>query len=309
MATACSIETAGLSRRFGAVVALDDLGLQVERGIVFGFLGPNGAGKTTTIKLLLGMLQPSQGEARVLGVQLPAQVAKLRPRVGVLLEHSGTYGRLSVSENLDFFAGIYRLPREPARRRGLELAERLGLSGLLSRKAEQLSTGERRKLGLVRALLHSPELLFLDEPTAGLDAPSAAALRKDLAELVSQSGLTVFLTTHHLEDAERLCQQVAVIRRGRLIATGTPSQLAARFREPLVSLRADQPELALELARAQPGVVSAEQLGDSLQVRYAEAPDSAALNRALVLAGVAVHELRVDSGEFERAFLELVKED
>jgi ABC-2 type transport system ATP-binding protein len=304
-----AIETRGLTRDFGAFRALDDLNLAVPRGIVFGFLGPNGAGKTTTIRILLGLLRPTRGEVWTLGCRLPQEVSRLRPRVGVLLESSGVYARLSVKANLEFFGALYGLPPQEVRARARELLEVLGLSELSSRLGSQLSTGERRKLGIARALLHRPELLFLDEPTAGLDAPSTVALHESLQRLVRQEGITVFLTTHHLEEAERLCSRVAVLRRGRLLAEGSPQELAARFQKPLVVVRGQGFERLIEQIRGLPGVVSVEQAPGELRVLYQDRVESAALNRFLVTSGAEVEELVKDRGEFEQAFLELVREE
>ncbi len=303
-----AIETHHLSRSFGAQEVVSALDLKVPRGVVYGFLGPNGAGKTTTIKMLLGLLKPSRGDIRVLGRTIPLEVREVRKKTGVLLEASGTYDQLSVLDNLRFFAEVYGLPREEVRGRADHLLAQLELSELSNRRVGGLSTGERRKLGIARALLHKPELIFLDEPTAGLDAPSTAALRENLRSLVRQDGLTVFLTTHHLEDAERLCDQVAIIREGRMMAEGSPSVLASRARQPLVTIRGRELEGALEVAAGFPGVKGVRMVEGELLISYQGELDLAELNRRLVLAGIGVEEVVRDQGEFERAFLELVGE-
>lgn len=303
-----AIETHGLSRSFGAQEVVSALDLKVPRGVVYGFLGPNGAGKTTTIKMLLGLLKPSRGDIRVLGRTIPLEVREVRKKTGVLLEASGTYDQLSVLDNLRFFAEVYGLPREETRGRADHLLAQLELSGLSNRRVGGLSTGERRKLGIARALLHNPELVFLDEPTAGLDAPSTAALRENLRSLVRQDGLTVFLTTHHLEDAERLCDHVAIIREGRMMAEGSPNELASRVRQPLVTVRGRKLEGALEVSAGFPGVKEVRMVEGELRIGYQGELDLAELNRRLVLAGVGIEEVVRDQGEFERAFLELVGE-
>ena len=192
----------------------------MPRGIVFGFLGPNGSGKTTTIRLLLGLLEPTAGQARVLGFDLRTQADEIRARTGALLEHSGLYERLSAEDNLEFYGRVCRLPANVRRKRCEEL---LGNLGLWDRRKEPVGTwsrGMKQKLAIARTLLHRPTLIFLDEPTAGLDPVAAAALHDDLTALVAQEGVTVFLTTHNLAEAEKLCQQVGVINQGRLIASG-----------------------------------------------------------------------------------------
>lgn len=203
-----------LSRFFGAVKALDDLSLEVPAGIVFGFLGPNGAGKTTTIHLLLGLLEPTTGWASVLGFDSRTQAEAIRARSGALLEFAGLYERMSAQDNLDLYGRIYHMPASARQARIKELLTHLDL---WERRRDQVGTwsrGMKQKLAVARALFHHPPLVFLDEPTAGFDPMAAAALRDDLASLVAREEVTVFLNTHNLTEAEKLCAQVAVIRQG-----------------------------------------------------------------------------------------------
>lgn len=217
-----------LSRSFGAVTALDDLSLEVPAGIVFGFLGPNGAGKTTTIHLLLGLLAPTQGQAQVLGFDTRTQADAIRARSGTLLEFPGLYERMSAEENLDLFGRISRMSAPARQARIKELLTHLDLWERRRDLVGTWSRGMKQQLAVARALLPHPPLVFLDEPTAGFDPIAAAALRKDLASLVAHAGVTVFLTTHHLAEVEKLCAQVAVIRQGHLLAVGAPEELRAR---------------------------------------------------------------------------------
>jgi ABC-2 type transport system ATP-binding protein len=205
-----------LTRDFSAMRAVDNLSLQVPVGIVFGFLGPNGAGKTTTIRLLLGLLEPTAGRAEVLGFDVRTQAGRIRERVGTLLEDDGLYERLTAYDNLDFFGEINRMSTRTRRNRIRQLLGHLDLWDQRSAPVSEFSRGMKRKLALARALLHRPSLLFLDEPTSGLDALSAVALRGDLAALARQEGVTVFLTTHNMAEAEKICDQVGVIHNGRL---------------------------------------------------------------------------------------------
>ena len=214
-----------LTRDFPAVRAVDDLTFEVPAGVVFGFLGPNGSGKTTTIRLLLGLLEPTAGRAEVLGYDVRDAAGEIRERTGALLEHSGLYERLTAWDNLEFFGRIWRIPPEVRADRIRELLDHVGLWERRKEAVGGWSRGMKQKLAVARALLHRPQLIFLDEPTAGLDPLAAAALRKDLAGLAASEGVTVFLTTHNLSEAEKLCSLVAVIRDGRLLALGAPGEL------------------------------------------------------------------------------------
>jgi ABC-2 type transport system ATP-binding protein len=206
--------------------------LEVPAGIVFEFLGPNGAGKTTTIHLLLGLLEPTAGQARVLGFDTRTQADAIRAHSGALLEFAGLYERMSAQDNLDLYGRIYRMPESARRARIKELLTHLDL---WERRQDQVSTwsrGMKQKLAVARALFHHPPLVFLDEPTAGFDPLAAAALHNDLVSLVAREGVTVFLTTHNLTEAEKLCAQVGVIRQGKLVTVGAPDELRARTGGP-----------------------------------------------------------------------------
>jgi ABC-2 type transport system ATP-binding protein len=222
------IRTENLTRDFGPVRAVDDLSLETPAGIVFGFLGPNGSGKTTTIRLLLGLLDPSRGRAEVLGFDMQTQANDIRERCGALLEHAGLYERLSAEDNLELYGRIWHLPAADRKARTKELLTHLGLWERRREKVVGWSRGMRQKLAVARSLLHRPSLIFLDEPTAGLDPMAAAALRDDLLSLAGLEGVTIFLTTHNLTEAEKLCAMVGVIRAGRLVAVGHPDQLRAK---------------------------------------------------------------------------------
>src|SRR5438067_12940953 len=213
-----AIRTDALSRSFGNVRAVDALTIEVPRGVVFGFLGPNGSGKTTTIRLLWGLLAPDSGSARVLGLDPRSQGSELRAKCSALLEFPGLYERMSAEDNLEFAARVARLPAAERRARIRDGLERVGLWERRGELAGTWSRGMKQKLAVARALLARPELVFLDEPTAGLDPVAAAQLRDDLDKLARAEGLTVFLTTHNLAEAEHLCARVAVIRDGKLLA-------------------------------------------------------------------------------------------
>jgi ABC-2 type transport system ATP-binding protein len=197
----------------------------VPAGIVFGFLGPNGAGKTTTIHLLLGLLEPTQGRANVLGFDTRTHSEEIRTRIGALLEFSGLYERMSAEDNLDFYGRVYHMSSADRRARIKELLTHIDLWDRRKDQVGNWSRGMKQKLAVARALLHHPPLIFLDEPTAGFDPVAAATLHNDLASLVAHEGVTVFLNTHNLTEAEKLCAQVGVIRQGRLLTVGNPDEL------------------------------------------------------------------------------------
>jgi ABC-2 type transport system ATP-binding protein len=306
-----AITTAHLTRRFGSLLALDDLTLNIPRGAVFGFLGPNGSGKTTTIRLLLGLIRPTAGEAIVLGHDVRTAAPEVRSRTGVLLEHTGLYERLSAEANLDFYARIARFSEVDRRARVREMLTQIGLWDRRAEPIRDWSRGMKQRLAVARALIHRPELVFLDEPTAGLDPLVAAKLRDDLIDMVRRDGTTVFLTTHNLTEAERLCQQVGVIRSGRLLAAGRPDELVQRARQlPLVSFigRGLDDGIAAML-RKRPEVQAVSRLDESLRVELGEGADVSRLVAAVVNAGADVEEVRKVTATLEDLFVDLVDDD
>jgi len=308
--TEWAIRLRNLSRDFGTIRAVDSLSLEVPAGTIFGFLGPNGAGKTTTIRLLLGLLEPTSGQAQVLGYDTPSEAQEIRARTGALLEHPGIYEHLSAQDNLEFYARVYRLPRAERETRIQELLEQMGLWERRKDRAGTWSKGMQQKLALARALLHRPPLVLLDEPTAGLDVPSAAAVRNDLAELAQREGTTVFLTTHNMAEAEKLCNLVAVIRRGRLVAVGQPDELRARAGGPRVEIVGRGfDEDALAPLRARPEVASVRVHSGHLLVDLRQEADTAPLVSMLVSAGAQVEEVRRGKASLEDVFLTLVQEE
>jgi ABC-2 type transport system ATP-binding protein len=242
-----AVEVAGLVKRYGATTAADRVSLTVQRGSVTAVLGPNGAGKTTTLETCEGYRRPDAGRVRVLGLDPVSEGAELRPRIGVMLQDGGGYPGARPLEMLRLVAAFYADPIDPR-----ILVERLGLGPALRTTYRRLSGGQRRRLDLALAIVGRPELVFLDEPTAGLD-PQARRATWDLVKELRDSGVTVVLTTHHMDEAERLSDWVAIMHRGRVVAEGTPDELTAgdaedvvRFRGPagldLTTLRAALPE-------------------------------------------------------------------
>jgi len=223
-----AIDVRGLSFRYGKGFAVQDLTLQVQRGEVFGYLGHNGAGKTTTVRILNGLLPILAGEAQVLGLPAATASAQIRARTGVLTETPSLDDRLTVQETLEYFGELYGVPRPELPGRIRSLLETLELGARAGERAGRLSKGLRQRLALARALLHAPDLLFLDEPTSGLD-PVAAHQVHELVRTQRREGRTVFLCTHNLVEAQRLCDRLAVLDHGRILAAGTPAELAQRL--------------------------------------------------------------------------------
>jgi ABC-2 type transport system ATP-binding protein len=309
-----AIRIDGLTRDFasdaGPVRAVDSLSLEVPAGIVFGFLGPNGAGKTTTLRLLLGLLEPTKGRAEVLGFDTVGQADQVRTGCGALLEHTGVYEQMSAEDNLEFYGRIWRLPRAERQARIKELLTHIGLWERRKDPVGKWSRGMKQKLALARTLLHRPALIFLDEPTAGLDVQSAVEVRNDLAALAAREGVTVFLTTHNMTEAEKLCSQVAVIRDGGLVALGHPDELRARAGGPRVEVFGRGfTEGALSLLRARPEVASAEARNGQLSIDLLQEAATAPLVSLLVNAGAEVEEVRRGKASLEEVFLTLMGEE
>ena len=308
--TELAIRTADLSRDFGKVKAVDDITLAVPRGIIFGFLGPNGAGKTTTIRLLLGLLEPTGGRAEVLGYDVASQADEVRLRTGALLEHNGLYERLSAVDNLEFYGRVWHLPVGERRARIEELLKHMGLWDRRDELVGKWSRGMKQKLAVARALLHRPTLVFLDEPTAGLDPIAAAALRDDIARLVEREGATVFLTTHNLSEAERLCGQVGVIREGKLVTVGSPDELRGRAGGPRAEIVGSGfGEQLLAQLRARPEVQLAEVRNGRLSLDLRGEQELAPLVAFLVSNGAQVEEVHKGRASLEEAFLTMMEEE
>ncbi len=224
------LETRGLTRDYGAFRAVDHLDLRVERGELFGFLGPNGAGKTTTVKMMVGLLRPTEGTVLVDGLDVRSETGRVKARVGYVAEEPQLYEKLTCREFLTFCGELYGVPVREARRRGDEWLDFMALAEQADKLIENLSHGLRQRVALGAALIHRPPVLFLDEPTVGLDPRSARQVKDYLRELC-RGGTTVFLTTHILEIAERICDRVGILDRGRLRALGTLDTLRGEARD------------------------------------------------------------------------------
>ena len=305
-----AIQTDQLTRSFGALKAVDRLTLEIPRGTVFGFLGPNGSGKTTTIRLLLGLLDADQGSAQILGFDTKKQSDEVRVRCGALLEYHGLYERLSAVENLDYYGRIWHMSKADREKRIRELLEPLDLFDRRTEPIGRWSRGMKQKLAVARTLMHHPELIFLDEPTAGLDPVASASLREDLAALASQEGVTIFLTTHNLAEAEKLCTQVGVINRGQLLAVGSPSDLRSKTSAPRLYVTGQGiTTQVIEDMKNNMLVKRIQQQNGKLVVDLIDLNRSHELVTQLVRAGVQIDEVRKEKADLEEVFLQLVEEE
>jgi ABC-2 type transport system ATP-binding protein len=305
-----AIRIQNLTRDFGKVRAVDGLSLEVPSGMIFGFLGPNGSGKTTTINLLLGLLEPTDGQAEVLGLDTVSQADEVRTRTGALLEDTGLYEQLSAEDNLEFYGRIWRIPAAERKARIKELLTHIDLWERRRERVGAWSKGMMQKLAVARAMFHRPSLIFMDEPTAGLDVMSATALREDLASIVDREGVTVFLTTHNMTEAERLCGEVAVIRKGQLLAVGHPDELRARAGGPRVEIFGRGIDArVIEILHGRPEVASVNFVNEHLEIDLKIETDIAPLISLMVEAGVAVEEVRKGRASLEEVFVTLMEEE
>jgi len=257
------IQAADLTKFYGEILAVDHISFEVERGEIFGFLGPNGAGKTTTIRILTGLSQPTDGKASVLAFDINSKIVEAKRHIGVVPETSNLYDELSAIDNLLFMAQLYGVPRPQRRKRVEELLKTFGLYERKDSPFRTFSRGMKRALTIAAALIHNPKILFLDEPTVGLDVVAARSLRNLIANL-RQQGITIFLTTHYLEEADLLCDRVAILVKGRIIKIDSPEALKATAEEESViefSVEREISELMENLSNKFPGakVVAAEQ--------------------------------------------------
>ena len=262
------IRASALQRRFGTVLAVDGLDLNIQRAEVYGFLGPNGSGKTTAIRMLCGLLLPSAGQIEVLGLRLPEQAEALKRRIGYMTQRFTLYEDLTVHENLEFLAAVHDLPRAAARVRIAQVMERYALRARRDQLAGSLSGGEKQRLALAGVVLHQPELLFLDEPTSAVDPQSRREFWDALFEL-ADAGTTVLVSTHYMDEAER-CTRLAILDRGRLVANGTPGALMAALPGSTLLVHCAQPRAAQRALEHVPGVLALTQIGAALRVMVAD---------------------------------------
>ena len=305
--TNIAIQTDNLTCDFKSLRAVDRLTIEIPEGTIFGLLGPNGAGKTTTIRLLLGLLEPTAGNAEIMGFDCRSQANEIRNRTGVLFEHSGLYERLTAEENLNLFGRIWHMSRSKRENRIKEL---LISFSLWERRKEMVGTwsrGMKRKLAIARSLLHRPSIIFLDEPTSGLDPVAASTLRKDLQSLVNRVGTTVFLTTHNLAEAEDICSQVGLIREGQLLTFGSPGYLHDKNASLKVKFtgKGFNKKITKLLCKCE-YVISAQQSNNHLLVSLSDNIEIAPLVSLVIKEGAQVEEIHKKKSSIEDIFFNLM---
>ena len=308
-ASELAVETRGLTRRFGKVVAVDHLDLQVRRGELYGFLGPNGAGKSTTLRMLCGILQPSEGDGWVLGIDLRREPERIKSAIGYMSQRFSLYDDLTVDENLAFYARIYEVPRAE---RGARITQMMRLADLVGRErqlAGQLSGGYRQRLALSCALVHRPRLIFLDEPTAGVDPVSRRtfwALIRHLAD----GGTTIVVTTHYMDEAE-LCDTLGFIYQGRLIAQGPPARIKSEtFARDVLELEVDETARAAEALGDWDAIEEVVRVGARLRIILAPGgPAPEVVASTLQARGIGVRWIRAVEPSVEDLFVSFVDKE
>jgi ABC-2 type transport system ATP-binding protein len=307
------IETRDLSKDFEGFVAVSRVNLRVAAGEVLALLGPNGAGKTTTVRMMTSILAPSSGSASIAGIDVVADPARVRATVGVLTEHHGLYERMKAMEYLDFFGRVYHLPVAVRRERSVRLMTQFGLGDAMERRLGEFSKGMKQKLALVRALLHDPLVLLLDEPTSAMDPQSAKQVRDAIMDL-RHASRTFLITTHNLVEAQLLADQIAIIRGGRIIAQGTFAELSQQFAgAPAMVLtphgRVGEAAAILE-GMADAGLADVCIAGDALHYRTTTPEISnPQVLRALLGAGIDVITLARSDSSLESIYLQIIQED
>jgi len=298
-----AIQVENLTRRFGEFVAVDSVSFDVPAGEIFGYVGPNGSGKTTTIRMLLGLLRPTSGRASVLGFDSARQFEKVRARSGYMSQKFAIYDDLTVWENLRFYAGVYGINDK---RRILETLAHVGLTNQINELTSGLSTGWRQRLALGIAIVHSPRLLFLDEPTSGVD-PNARRAFWDLLYNLAAEGVTILVTTHYMDEVE-YCNRVGMMREGKLLAMDTPLALKKQYVPGSVYEIYATPLLSgLSILENLPAIQRVSLAGDHLRVILQPGVDPAALHQAFEAAGVAVQSIMLGEPGLEDVFVHLAK--
>ena len=280
-----AIRARGLVKKFGPLVAVDGVDLSVPRRNVYGFLGPNGSGKSTTIRMLCGLLTPTAGEIEVLGLQIPRQADALRTRIGYMTQKFSLFEDLSVRENLEFMAAVQDIPKSAMRKRIDELVQQYQFQDRQEQLAGTMSGGQKQRLALACAVIHQPELLFLDEPTSAVDPESRRDFWEKLFDL-ADAGTTILVSTHYMDEAER-CHRLAILDRGVLVADGTPDELTGQLDGRTFAVHSPQPRAAQKVLAGIAGVLSVAQIGNTLRVLTTPGGEMAqAVAHALHVAGM-----------------------
>ncbi len=305
-----AVRVEGLVKRFGDFVAVDDISLSVRGGEIFGFLGPNGAGKSTTIRILCGLLTPSAGKAEVAGHDVATQSETIRKNIGYMSQRFSLYDDLSVEENIDFFAGVYNVPRNVRRERKEYALEMAGLRDQRRMKTRNLAGGWKQRLALGCAILHEPPILFLDEPTSGVD-PIARRSFWSLIYDLSGAGRTVFVSTHYMDEAE-YCHRLALMNRGKVIALGTPDNLKSEMVRqqpgPLMTLECSDPIETMRVLEREPSVGEVAVYGSGLHISLQQSVAASRVRELLTRSGIEIHRLEEIKPSMEDVFVALIGE-
>jgi len=301
------VQTQGLTRRFGELVAVNGLDLQVAKGEIFGIVGPDGSGKTTTLRMLSGLINPSAGSATVAGYNVVSQGLQVKDRIGYMAQRFGLYTELTVQENMDFYADLFGISAVDRETLGKRLLHMTRMEPFGNRLAGQLSGGMKQKLGLMCTLLHRPEVLFLDEPTNGVDPVSRRDFWTILYELV-KDGLTVVVTTAYLDEAER-CNRVALMHSGRIIRVGEPESLRRSLEEVCYQVRTSDNRQARQVLQRIDTVLSATPAGDSVHVFVDKDLPQDSIHKLLNQAGVEVREIERIEPSLEDVFIALIEKE
>jgi ABC-2 type transport system ATP-binding protein len=302
------VSVKNLEKRFGDFIAVNQISLSVQRGEIFGFLGPNGAGKSTTIRMLCGILQPSAGEGSVAGFDVVSESEKIKAHIGYMSQRFSLYEDLSVEENINFYSGIYRIPAAKKEERKEWVLQMAGLKEHRNTKTGILSAGWKQRLSLGCAILHEPPILFLDEPTSGVD-PISRRNFWDLIHQMATQGVTIFVTTHYMEEAE-YCDRLALIYRGELTATGTPQELKLKLmKEEVLELKSDHPQDLIEPLGKVPGVKEVALFGRGLHLVVDDFQKvKPALEESLSKLNIPAQSLKKIEPSLEDVFVSLIEE-
>jgi ABC-2 type transport system ATP-binding protein len=302
-----AVSVTSLTRTFGDLTALDALSFDVAAGELFGIVGPDGSGKTTTLRILAGVLRPTNGDATVVGTSVARDPEGVKHRIAYMSQRFGLYGDLTVRENIEFYADLYGVPRKARAKRLERLFAFSQLGQFEKRLAAALSGGMKQKLSLCCALIHEPEVLLLDEPTFGVDPISRRELWLIVHEMVA-NGMTAIVSTAYLDEAER-CDRVALLNKGKLAALDTPVELQGRLRGRTIAIDSDAPRQAMDLMRAQPGVRSAAMFGQSLHLTLDTPGQESELHALLERGGIAVRSMQELEPSLEDVFIDLSASD
>ncbi|WP_338603219.1 ATP-binding cassette domain-containing protein [Sulfolobus tengchongensis] len=300
-----AIKAINLTKMYGKFVAVDHINFEVYEGEIFGFLGPNGAGKSTTIKMLTTVLKPTEGTAIVNGYDITKQPALVRQSIGVVPQEYTADEDLTGWENMMMMAGLYGIPKKVAEERAKELLEMVELTFASNRKVETYSGGMRRRLEIAMSLISRPRILFLDEPTLGLDAQTRAAIWQYIMKLKEEYKMTIFVTTHYLEEADMYGDRIAIIDKGKILAIGSPKELKDKVGGDLISLQTNNDELAIKIISNTDSIIDVRKVSDGIRIKVRNAEEKAPeILEMLVKNGIKVSRMSITEPTMDEVYME-----